>query len=61
MLDLGILQRVSDHSSPEPPPTDIIKEKVLNGELDKWLEQVSEAVEPYPIKGGKAIIAPSVG
>lgn len=40
--------------------TDIIKEKVLSGELNKWLDQVSETVEPYPIKGGKAIIAPSV-
>jgi len=36
------------------------KEKALNGELNKWLEKVREIVEPYPIKGGKAIIAPSV-
>jgi hypothetical protein len=59
MRDPGILQRVK---MIRPLETELIflKEKVLNGELNKWLEKVGETVEPYPIKGGKAIIAPSV-
>ncbi|KAF8203612.1 MEMO1 family [Pholiota molesta] len=35
--------------------------KVLNDELNQFLNKVQDTVEPYPIKGCKAIIAPHAG
>jgi len=37
------------------------EDEVLSGELSKWLNQVDDQAETYPISGCKAIIAPHAG
>lgn len=59
-LDPGIPLRVMRNPYPITHSINVFEEKVLNDELNQFLDKVQDTVEPYPIKGCKAIIAPSV-